>query len=241
MTDHERLVAELWKALDEVCDPELDQSVRSLGFVTGLTLNRGVVTVDMHLPTYWCAPNFAYMMLEDVDHALRQVAGVEDVNVRLWDHESSEAITLGVKNHQPFETAFGDQTQGDLSALRRLFKEKAFYARQNRVLDLLQESGVDLASFVPGTWGDLERTLQGSIHGKEALRRYRNMANEFRLACGQAGDPAVVTLDGQPVTAESLRQHRQRLRLITLNMEANGHICQGLFKVRYHLTDITGS
>ncbi|MET0713194.1 MAG: iron-sulfur cluster assembly protein, partial [Jiangellaceae bacterium] len=60
---HEREVLE---ALGTVRDPELDEPVTSLGFVTSCTVSAdGVADVRLRLPTYFCAPNFAWLMVAD--------------------------------------------------------------------------------------------------------------------------------------------------------------------------------
>src|SRR5262252_3778493 len=56
--------------LNEVLDPELDESIIKLGFVRSI-VRRGVhVHVVLALPTSWCAITFAYIMAEDIRHAL---------------------------------------------------------------------------------------------------------------------------------------------------------------------------
>ncbi|MGZ4552967.1 MAG: iron-sulfur cluster assembly protein, partial [Mycobacteriaceae bacterium] len=46
--------------LETVRDPELDEPITSLGFVTSCTISAdGDAQVRLRLPTYFCAPNFA--------------------------------------------------------------------------------------------------------------------------------------------------------------------------------------
>ncbi len=48
-------------------DPVLDESVTSLGFVTSCTVSaEGIADVRLRLPSYFCAPNFAFLMLDGV-------------------------------------------------------------------------------------------------------------------------------------------------------------------------------
>ena len=58
--------AEVWAALLAVTDPELDQSIVDLGFVTRVSVEAGRVDVDFGLPTFWCSANFAWMIAEDM-------------------------------------------------------------------------------------------------------------------------------------------------------------------------------
>src|SRR5437868_13202568 len=63
------------KRLEQVLDPELDESILDLGFVRSLQLRSGHASVALRLPTSWCAVNFAYLMAEDVRRALLAVEG----------------------------------------------------------------------------------------------------------------------------------------------------------------------
>ena len=62
-----RRLGEIWARLDEVPDPELDEPITAMGFVELVTLGEGDrVEVDFRLPTYWCSPNFAFLMAEGI-------------------------------------------------------------------------------------------------------------------------------------------------------------------------------
>ena len=53
-------------ALTTVRDPELDEPITALGFVASCTVScQGRATVRLRLPTYFCAPNFAFLMVAD--------------------------------------------------------------------------------------------------------------------------------------------------------------------------------
>ena len=66
----------LLAGLERVLDPELDESVLSLGFVESVTSDtEGNVTVCLRLPTYWCAANFSYLMASDVRRELNGLQG----------------------------------------------------------------------------------------------------------------------------------------------------------------------
>jgi D-arabinose 1-dehydrogenase-like Zn-dependent alcohol dehydrogenase len=77
-------------ALGTVTDPEIDESVTTLRFVTGVVIERDSrVIIKFRLPTYWCAPNFAFPMASDMRDAVAQLPWVEDVSVELLDHFSA--------------------------------------------------------------------------------------------------------------------------------------------------------
>ena len=65
-------------ALSGVRDPELDEPITDLQFVSSLDIEDGAVSVNLRLPTYYCAPNFAYLMVADAREALLSVEGVEE-------------------------------------------------------------------------------------------------------------------------------------------------------------------
>src|SRR5258708_30295562 len=85
-----------WAALETVRDPELDEPVTTLGFVASCTVSPGgQATVRLRLPTYFCAPNFAYLMVADAYDAVTRVEGVTAAEVILEDHFASDAINGG--------------------------------------------------------------------------------------------------------------------------------------------------
>ena len=106
MTTAVNLETEVWRALGTVLDPELDQSVTELDFVAELRVDGSDVHVDLRLPTYFCAPNFAYLMVADAHDAVRAVDGVQRVRVRLLDHFASEEINAGVAAGSGFSDSF---------------------------------------------------------------------------------------------------------------------------------------
>src|SRR5271169_3443004 len=95
--------------LEQVLDPELDESILDLGFVRSLQLRSGHASVALQLPTSWCAVNFAYLMAEDVRRALLTVEGIRQVTVRLGDHCAAAEIEAAVNDGRTFAEAFPDQ------------------------------------------------------------------------------------------------------------------------------------
>ena len=99
----------IFKRLEKVLDPELDESILGLGFVKSIEVESGHLTIELHLPTYWCAPNFSYMMAEDTRRELLTVGGLHDVTVRLKDHFAAREIEAGVNVGKSFLEAFPDE------------------------------------------------------------------------------------------------------------------------------------
>src|SRR5262249_7858477 len=74
-------------ALARVRAPEGDEPITSLGFVTSCTVSAGGdARVRLRLPTYFCAPNFAFLMVADAYDAVSVVPGVRGTEVVLEDH-----------------------------------------------------------------------------------------------------------------------------------------------------------
>src|SRR5439155_25452088 len=81
------------EALSEVHDPELDEPITSLGFVTSCEVSPGGdVEILLRLPTPQCAPNFAYLMAADARSVLRRLPEVGRIDARLEDHYTGEEI-----------------------------------------------------------------------------------------------------------------------------------------------------
>src|SRR5215217_2024957 len=102
MTDRQRVL----DALSGVRDPELDEPLTDLGFVSDLRVEGGAVSVRLRLPTYFCAPNFAYLMVADAKEAVLSVPGVRRVSVVLDDHYASEELNAGNATERGFEGTF---------------------------------------------------------------------------------------------------------------------------------------
>src|SRR5260221_9097347 len=64
-------------ALGTVRDPELDEPITSLGFVAACAVSAdGDAQVRLRLPTYFCAPNFAFLMVADAHDAVSALDGI---------------------------------------------------------------------------------------------------------------------------------------------------------------------
>ena len=75
--------AQVQACLATVVDPELDESVTELGFITEVELpSEGEVRVGFRLPTFWCAANFAFLMADDMRRALLELPWVTKVDVQ---------------------------------------------------------------------------------------------------------------------------------------------------------------
>jgi metal-sulfur cluster biosynthetic enzyme len=219
------------RALAGVLDPELDQSLVELGFVQGVRIEaagrpadapaRARVRVELRLPTYWCAPNFSWMMVEDARAALLADARVADVEVTLVDHHAAGEISTGVGAGRSFGEVFGAAPDGRLGDLRDLFRRKALLARQERALRSLGVGDADLA-----------RLRVSDLPDTDDVRAYLAARAELGLDCS-ARAPALTDAAGRPVSAEAAAAHLRRARLMRVSIEGNAAFCRGLLATRY--------
>ena len=126
-------------------DPELDESVLSLGFVDSVASDEaGNVTVGLRLPTYWCAANFSYLMASDVQRALEGLEGIRSVTVNLGDHFAANEVQHGVGASLTFGETFPDGGPDTIEATSRVFLLKGYFKRQERLLRCLKDTGMSL-------------------------------------------------------------------------------------------------
>jgi metal-sulfur cluster biosynthetic enzyme len=216
----------VWAALGEVVDPELDEPVTALGFVAACRVeDDGTVRVRLRLPTYFCAPNFAFLMVADARDAVLRVPGVRRADVALDEHFAAEAINAGVADGRGFVGTFGDLAADELDELRRDFLRKAVLAATDRACRELSADGSG-----PERWTTL--TL-GEVAHLPAVRRLRDRRASLGLPAGD-GDPLIVDPEsGAGVEAAALALHLRRARLTRVSVEANGDVCRGLLHGRY--------
>jgi metal-sulfur cluster biosynthetic enzyme len=70
-------------ALSGVWDPELDEPITELKFISSLRVGGDSVEMRLHLPTLFCALNFALLMAHDAREALLSVPDVREARVFL--------------------------------------------------------------------------------------------------------------------------------------------------------------
>ena len=224
--------AEVWDRLRGVIDPELDESVVDLGFVTYVDVEAGEkVRVGFRLPTYWCAANFSYLMADDMRLAIGALPWVGEVEVTIGEHMYAEKINEGLKRGLSFAEAFGDEADDDLGALRRTFLVKAFQRRQSALLDHLIAAGFSAAQLVDMSLEELSAADLDDT-GSALRRRYF----ERRGVVGEAdARRAFVDAEGDRLQAETLGVYMRAMRRVGVNAEFNGALCRGLLRERFGL------
>src|SRR5579863_10348288 len=129
-------------ALSTVRDPELDEPITTLGFVASCTVSAdGQAAVRLRLPTFYCAPNFSYLMAADAYDALIRVPGIAAAEVILVDHFAADEINAGVAAQAGFVASFTGEAADELDELRAQFLRKAVMAGTDQVCRPLVDHG----------------------------------------------------------------------------------------------------
>ncbi|MFC5993682.1 iron-sulfur cluster assembly protein [Pseudonocardia hispaniensis] len=228
----QRTVREVaWRALGTVRDPELDEPITDLGFVRELSLFEteqggpdSGVRVRLRLPTYFCAPNFAYLMVADAHDVLRELPGVAAVDVALEDHFAAEEINAGVAAKAGFTGSFPGEATAELDELRRTFQQKAHLACLDRVYRHLVEQGWK----IDGLSQVRLRDVPESAGRAGLLRRRRDL--------GLSTDPddaLVVDDEGRPVAPAEVTRRLRFAKAVRVSVEGNSAFCRGLLTTRY--------
>jgi metal-sulfur cluster biosynthetic enzyme len=213
-------------ALSAVRDPELDEPITSLGFVASCTVSAdGQAQVRLRLPTYFCAPNFAFLMVADAYDALVAIPGVRTAEVVLEDHFASDAINAGVAAQAGFVASFDGEAVAELGDLRAQFLRKAVLAGTDLVCRPLIAAGVTPAELMALTLGAAPPSAE--------LDRLRQRRADLGLP---AGDSAPLLIDpetGAPVALGAIPLHLRRARVTQAGIEANTSMCSGMLRYRY--------
>lgn len=232
---------ELWRCLECVNDPELDEPVTHMGFVEHAeVLADGDVEVDFRLPTYWCSPNFAFLMLDGIRQALDTLSWSPAYQVRLHDHMFAEEVNRGIAAGKTFGQIFGELAgDEDLDALRETFARKAYLRRQEAMLLGLRQNGLtdreilgmDLPAYDAARFEGEEPARQKPRYREALLRRWPDR---------RTTEPVFVTWEGAQIPPAALGAHLAELRSVRINMEFNGALCRGLKGTRYKELDVVG-
>jgi metal-sulfur cluster biosynthetic enzyme len=223
--------ARVLAALEAVRDPELDEPITSLGFVASCTVSAaGDAQVRLRLPTYFCAPNFAFLMVADAYDAVSAVAGVRRTEVVLEDHFAAAAINGGVAARAGFARSFDGEAAGELNDLRADFLRKAVMAGTDLVCRPILAAGASP--------GDLPGMTLGDMPPSPALDRLRQRRAELGLPTGDGAPLLVDPVSGSRVAGAAVPLHLRRARTTRISIEANGGICRGMLRHRYDSTGL---
>ncbi|GLY67925.1 hypothetical protein Atai01_45440 [Amycolatopsis taiwanensis] len=234
MTQPARSVAtKILSALATVLDPELDEPVTELGFVRSVTIDDEGVEVHLRLPTSFCAPNFAYLMVADAYDALAEVPEIGRVRVLLDDHHDSDKINNGTAAGLGYVGTFGVEAEDSLDELRRTFQRKAHVAAMERCCRSVLASGAWTLEELPLL--ELFDLPEGPL--KSALLRRRGAVGLPNHAHARV----MVEPDGSPVAKSDVALWLRLAATTRVSIEGNAHFCRGLLATRYADTDPAGA
>jgi metal-sulfur cluster biosynthetic enzyme len=214
------------EALETVRDPELDEPITSLGFVASCTVSAdGDASVRLRLPTYFCAPNFAFLMVADAYDAVAAMPEVRRTEIVLEDHFASDAINGGVAARDGFAQTFDGEAVGELHGLRADFLRKAVMAGTDQVCRPMLTGGLE-PSALPGL------TL-GDVPPSRALDRLRERRAELGLPAGDGAPLLIDPVTGAKIGSDAMPLHLRKARTTAVSIDANAGICRGMLKHRY--------
>jgi metal-sulfur cluster biosynthetic enzyme len=213
-------------ALGTVRDPELDEPITSLGFVAAATVSAdGDAQVRLRLPTYFCAPNFAFLMVADAHDAVSALDGVRRVEIVLEDHFAADSINNGVAARAGFARSFDGEAIEELDQLRQNFLQKAVLAGTDQVCRPLVAAGADPAA--------LAQMSLAEVPPSGALDRLRRRRADLGLPAGDGAPLLIDPATGAGLTADAVPLHLRRARTTRVSIEANSGICRGMLRHRY--------
>ncbi|HEY4024447.1 MAG TPA: iron-sulfur cluster assembly protein [Pseudonocardiaceae bacterium] len=213
-------------ALATVRDPELDEPITALGFVASCTVaDDGRAVVRLRLPTYFCAPNFAFLMVADAFDAVSATEGVSTVDVALLDHFAGEQINAGVAARAGFVNSFAGEAVAELDQLRTDFLRKAVMAGTDVVCRPLTAEGMTPVALAALTMGEVPESAE--------LARLRRRRAELGIPTGADAPLVIDPVTGGAVGVDALPLHLKRARLTKVGIDANTGICRGMLSHRY--------
>jgi metal-sulfur cluster biosynthetic enzyme len=218
--------ADVRRALDTVVDPELDEPITDLGFVRSVAVDAAGVTVHLRLPTSFCAPNFAWLMVSDARDAVVALPGAGRVVVELDDHHDSDLINAGLATDAGYRGTFGHEADDSLDELRATFQRKAHTAAMERALTgwLRADPARPESAVGDVLLGDLpaDRTTAALVSRRAALGLPVDPAS-----------PVLLTPDGSRPPADAVAATLRRARSVRISVDGNAHFCRGLLATRY--------
>ncbi len=217
--------AEVDAALRTVIDPELDEPITDLGFVTQRSVTARDVVVRLRLPTAFCSPNFAYLMVSDAHDAVAALDWVAGVQIVLQDHHDADRINRGVAAGLGFSGTYPDEAAAELDALRRVFRVKAHTAFIERVCTIVvRDTDWDVA--------DLGRLRIRDLPAGRPRDGLCQRRLDLGMPCGP-DDLVMVDEAGVPWPTDQIPLKLRFAKSVRISIDGNAHFCRGLLRTRY--------
>ena len=236
----------IWSQLERVLDPELDESIVRLGFVKQVDWDGQRARIVLRLPTYWCAANFAYLMLDGIRRAVLSLPGIKSVQVELEDHFASRELSAGVSAGRTFRELFPEEASEELDELRQRFLIKGYLSRLLVLIQALRAAGARAEELVTASLGQLVNRgeevwfrTEGGERGpirRQVVDRYLGRRAELGLPMTPDA-PLVLRPDRQVIPAEAFTEELQRMRTTVINLRASTALCEALLASRQQWWD----
>jgi len=240
--DQLRLAEEAVRVLSSVTDPELDEPITDLGFVKNVSVEDGSISVDIVTSTFWCSPNFVYMMLQDARDAISRVPGVRTVRVHLEGHHDAAKINEAINLGKSFSECYGPEAEGDIAELNKRFREKALRSRLYGMATTLAKYGVTRDELISLKLDDVKlegskvlvrsggRTLEVADPSDAGrIARYVSFLEKLGLRDGRL---VIWDLEGTSPESDDLDTFLSRSRSVRLSLGFNAELCRALLKSR---------
>lgn len=240
--DEASLRESVLKALSPVTDPELDEPITDLGFVKNVSVEDGIVSVDITTSTFWCSPNFVYMMLEDARDAISRVPGVRTVRVHLEGHHDAAKINEAINLRKSFSECYGPEAEGDIAELNKKFREKALRSRLHGMSTTMAKYGVTRDELISLELDDVKlegnkvlvrsggRTLEvADPRDAGRITKYLSFLEKLGLRDGRL---VIWDLEGTSPERGELDSLLSRSRSVRFSLGFNAELCRALLKSR---------
>ena len=225
---------EIKNCLGTVFDPELDESIIDLNFVSNIEVKPGeLVSIELRLPTYFCSANFAWIMCYDSKKAVERLPWVNSVHIKLVDHFVMNKVNNGLKNNQSFSDIFGTEKEINFMELRKKFEEKAFLNRQSMLIQFLRTKQLSDSQILKMSLKELDALVKKYQNGEFSKNFSRYSELRERLLPKKKSNLAFLGLDGRYIQESNLLEYLRILRRTTGSITANSEMCKILLAERY--------
>ena len=220
------------RALSTVTDPELDEPITELGFVKELSVSdEGRVSLDLVTSTFWCSPNFVYMMLEEARDVVSKIDGINE--------------------RKSFSECYPTEAGGNLEELNRMIRTRVLRSRLSSMVAAMSRSGVtafellgvsrsdvaaDHETFVV-TSGDKLHRISDPVDAKRVARYL-----SFLDGLGRANGPLMIfDLEGRTPEPHELESMLALSRSAKSNFSLNAELCRALLESRLNREEPSAS
>lgn len=233
----------VFQALSTVTDPELDEPITDLGFVRGLSVSEdGRVSVNLVTSTFWCSPNFVYLMLEEARDVISKLPGVAGARVSLGGHHDADRINEGINSGKSFSECYPSEASDDLAALDRMIRTRALRSRLYSMATALSRSGITPEELLALSRHDIvvegdglvvkTRTRAARISDPADVQRVARYLSFLDGLGGTNGPLVIWDLEGNPPEAAEFASDLTLGRLAKANFSLNAELCRALLSSR---------